>query len=377
MATTRIDIDRYLENWRDEVDSAAVYRAMAQSEGNAELATVYRRLADAEERHAGFWEDRLTAAGATLPQRRTSWRARVMVWTARRAGAAAVLPTVAAGEHTDRGMYDQQPETESTSLRADERSHARLLATIAGSSSSRGMAGDAIARLEGRHRTVGGNTLRAAVLGGNDGLVSNLALVMGVAGAGLAQDAIVVTGLAGLLAGAGSMAMGEWISVQSAREQAKRQLRVEADELAAFPDEEAEELTLIYQAKGLPEDQARDLAQRLIADEDQALAVLASEEVGIDPSDLGGSPWTAAVTSFLLFAVGATFPLLPFLVLTGAAGVVGSVVASGLALVALGAVITVFTGRDAWRSGLRQLAIGLAASGLTYGLGTLLGVSLT
>lgn len=278
-----------------------------------ELAGVYRRLAEAEERHATFWEDKLTPAGVTLPDRRPGWRARVMAWVARRAGAAVVLPTVAAAEHTNRGMYDQQPETEQTTMRGDERSHARLLAAVAGPT-SRGMSGEAIARLEGRHRTVGGNTLRAAVLGANDGLVSNLALVMGVAGAGLAQDAVVVTGLAGLLAGAGSMAMGEWISVQSAREQAGRQLRIEADELAAFPEEEAEELTLIYQAKGLPEDQARGLASRLLADDDQALSVLANEELGIDPNDLGGSPWTAAITSFLLFAVGAIVPLVPYFI---------------------------------------------------------------
>jgi VIT1/CCC1 family predicted Fe2+/Mn2+ transporter len=173
------------------------------------------------------------------------------------------------------------------------------------------------------------------------------------------------------------MAMGgEWISVQSAREQAERQLQVEADELAALPEEEAEELTLIYQAKGLPEDRARGLATRLLADDEQALTVLANEELGIDPNDLGGSPWSAAITSFLLFAVGAIVPLLPYLFLAGAAGVIASITASGLALIALGAVITVFTGHSAWRSGLRQLTIGLAAAGLTYGLGTLLGVSL-
>lgn len=370
------DTDRYRENWQAEIDSIAIYRAMAEGEANRDLATVYRSLADVEERHADFWEQRLREAGAAVPPRRPGWRARVLAAVAHRLGAGSVLPTVTADEHTNQRMYDTQPETEGTGLRADERSHARLLATISGPS-TRGLAGEDIARFEGRHRAIGGNTLRAAVLGANDGLVSNLALVMGVAGAGLAQRSIVITGLAGLVAGAGSMAMGEWISVQSSREQAERQLRVEAAELSAFPREEVEELRLIYQAKGLPEPEARSLAERLVTRDDAALDVLATEELGIDPQDLGGSPWTAAGASFLLFAVGAIVPLLPFLLLGARLAVAASIVASGVALLALGIAITVFTGRSAWRSGLRQLVIGLAAAALTYGVGALVGVSIS
>lgn len=378
---------RYLENWQDEVDSAATYRAMADGEDDARLAGLYRRLAETEERHAAFWEEQLRGAGMRVPDRRPGWRARVLAWTARRFGARHVLPTVAAAEHADQRMYDRQPETDGTGLQVDERSHARLLSTLAaptgtgmpggsGLPGPGGLPGGVIARLEGRHRAVGGNTLRAAVLGANDGLVSNLSLVSGVAGAGLAQGSIVVAGLAGLLAGAGSMAMGEWVSVQSAKEQSERQLQIEGDELDTVPDEEAEELRLIYQAKGLPPDQARAVVERLMADRDTALSALATEELGLDPDDLGGSPWTAAGASFLLFAVGALVPLVPFLVLAGTAAVVASVAASALGLLALGAAITLFTGRSAWRSGLRQVAIGLGAAGLTYGVGALVGVSL-
>ena len=153
-----------------------------------------------------------------------------------------------------------------------------------------------------------GNALRAAVLGANDGLVSNASLVMGVAGAELAGRSILITGLAGLLAGSLSMALGEWLSVQSARELFAHQIGIEREELLAAPEEEAEELALIYQAKGLPAEQARELGQRLVQDQQTALDTLAREELGIDPAELGGSAWVAAITSFLLFSAGRHHP---------------------------------------------------------------------
>lgn len=372
----RADVKRYRRNRQDEIDSAAVYRAMAAGEQDARLAGVYERLAEVEERHAGFWEERLAGVGAPAGPRRPSWRSLVLGAVARRFGPGVVLPTVAGGEQENQHVYDDQAETAGTSLPADERSHARLLRQLVGSSSA-GMEGGALARLEGRHRAVGGNALRAAVLGANDGLVSNLSLVMGVAGAALAQEAILVTGLAGLIAGAGSMAMGEWISVQSSRELSERQLRVEAEEIAAIPDEEREELSLIYQAKGLPEAQARAIAARFMADEETALDVMAREELGIDPDTLGGSAWEAAITSFLLFALGAIVPVLPFLFLAGIRAAVTSVALSAVALYGIGAAITLFTGRPAWRSGGRQVLFGLAAAAFTYGVGSLIGVAVT
>jgi VIT1/CCC1 family predicted Fe2+/Mn2+ transporter len=365
------DIARYMANWQDEVDSAALYRAVAGAESNAQLAGVYQKLAAAEERHAAFWEGKLRAAGRPVPPRKIGWRTRVLGGLAKRFGPQFVLPTINQMEQADVSSYDSQSEAAHTHLPADERSHARLLRTISG-----GLEGSAVAQLEGRHRATSGNALRAAVLGANDGLLSNFSLVMGVAGAQLTGQAILITGLAGLLAGAGSMAMGEWISVQSSRELYTRQIRVEAAEIEEVPDEEEEELALIYQAKGLPEAQARAMAARIMADPATALDTLSREELGIDPQELGGSAYEAAITSFVLFAIGAIVPVAPFIFLSGWQAVVVSAVLSALALFGIGAAITLMTGRSVLFSGMRQVAIGIAAAALTYGLGTLLGVAI-
>jgi VIT1/CCC1 family predicted Fe2+/Mn2+ transporter len=274
-----------------------------------------------------------------------------------------------------RNDYAAQSETAHTRMPAQERSHARVLKAML--KRPEGAPGSELARVEGRHRNVGGNALRAAVLGANDGLCSNLALVMGVAGASTSSHAILVTGLAGLLAGACSMALGEWVSVTSSRELAERELRVERDELEAAPEEEREELQLIYEAKGIPKDEAKQLSMRLLDDHGAALDVLAREELGIDPDELGGSARVAAVTSFLLFAFGAAFPVVPFLITSGTVALVASVVVSGLALFGIGAAITLFTGRAVWLSGGRQTILGLAAAGVTYGVGTLLGAAVS
>jgi VIT1/CCC1 family predicted Fe2+/Mn2+ transporter len=200
---------------------------------------------------------------------------------------------------------------------------------------------------------------------------------MGVAGAQLNAQAILITGFAGLLAGAGSMAMGEWISVQSSRELYTRQISIEAAELEEVPEEEEEELSLIYQAKGIPENQAKIIAARLMADKSSALDTLSREELGIDPKELGGSAWEAAITSFFLFAVGAIIPVSPFIFLTGWPAVITSAILSALALLGIGAAITLLTGKSVWFSGLRQVLIGMAAAALTYALGTLLGVAVS
>jgi VIT1/CCC1 family predicted Fe2+/Mn2+ transporter len=199
---------------------------------------------------------------------------------------------------------------------------------------------------------------------------------MGVAGAELSARGILVTGLAGLLAGAGSMALGEWLSVQSSRELYERQLRIEREELAAAPEEEAEELALIYQAKGISADQARALAKQVIDSPESALGTLAREELSIDPEELGGSAWVAAITSFVLFAVGAIIPVLPFLFLQDGAAVAASIAVSALALLGIGAAITLMTGRNVWFSAGRMLLFGLGAAGLTFAVGRLIGVTL-
>jgi VIT1/CCC1 family predicted Fe2+/Mn2+ transporter len=279
---------------------------------------------------------------------------------------------MAGKESAARGQYDDQPEAAGTGMAADERSHARLLRTL-----TSGMEGGMLARFEGRHRAVGGNALRAAVLGANDGLVSNFSLVMGIAGAGGVGSAIVVAGFAGLLAGALSMALGEWLSVQSARELYANQIRVEAAEIEEIPEEEEEELRLIYEAKGIVSEVAREMAHRIVTgDRASAVDTLAREELGIDPEELGGSAWVASATSFFLFATGAIIPVIPFLFLHGFPGIALSAGLSGLALFGVGAAITLVTGRGLLSSATRQLAFGMAAAAITYGIGTLVGTAI-
>jgi vacuolar iron transporter family protein len=171
--------------------------------------------------------------------------------------------------------------------------------------------------------------------------------------------------------------MGEWLSVTSARELYTRQIATEKAELEEIPEEEQEELELIYQAKGLPADKAKELAARIIANPETALDTLAREELGINPDDLGGSPWTAAGTSFLLFAIGAIFPVAPFFFLSGSAVIVTSLVVSACAMFGIGAGTTLFTGRGMLFSGMRQVAIGIAAAAVTFGLGRLIGASIS
>ncbi len=364
------DIDRWRADLQGEIDGIAVYRAMAAGEREPALSAVYGKLADAEARHASVWESKLREAKAWARAPSPSWQARLLALLARRGGVALVAQTMAGAEARDRAMYDDQPEA-GLDLPREERSHARLLREAGGAS------GAAIARLEGRHRMSGGNALRAAVLGVNDGLVSNFSLVMGVAGAGGDAHAVMVAGAAGLLAGSLSMALGEWLSVQSARELYTHQIAVEREELEVAPDEEEEELALIYQAKGASEEQARAMAHQLVhGDARAALDVLAREELSIDPGELGGSAYVASGTSFAMFALGAVVPLIPHLVASGTAAVVASAIVSGLALFGVGALITVITGQSAVRAGTRQLLIGIAAAAVTYGLGRLFGAAI-
>jgi len=263
----------------------------------------------------------------------------------------------------------------SPAMAGEEQSHNFMLRQIARTTRG-GMEGAAVAQLEGRHRSTGGNALRAAVLGANDGLVSNLSLVMGIAGATLGGKTVLITGLAGLLAGAISMALGEWLSVQSSRELYQHQIQVEEAEIESNPEEEAEELALIYQARGLKPDQAKTLADSILANKESAVETLAREELGLDPKELGGSAWEAAITSFVLFAIGAVIPVIAFMFLSGMTAVIVSIAFSVVGLFALGAVITLFTGRTVLYSGFRMVIFGLLAAAVTFGIGRLIGVSI-
>ncbi|MGB4863779.1 MAG: VIT1/CCC1 family protein, partial [Tepidiformaceae bacterium] len=287
------DIKRYQRNLQDEVDGSALYRLLAEAEKDPHLREVYTRLAASEGRHQALWADRLRAAGAEVPDYKPSFRVKTLGWLARRFGTATVSPIVTRMEMAATTMYDTQPEAIAANLPADERSHARLFREIGRSGAGR-LDVD-IARVEGRHRAASGNALRAAVLGANDGLVSNLLLVMGVAGAAPGRDFVLLAGLGGLLAGAISMALGEWISVRSSAEAFARQVAIEREELEANPEEEEEELFLIYRAKGLNEPDARAMAARIISNHEVALDTLTREELGMSESEVGNA-WVAGGT---------------------------------------------------------------------------------
>jgi vacuolar iron transporter family protein len=357
----------------DERNSAYLYGALAEVEKNPKLAEVYRRLSATEQGHAEAWAAKLRAAGVEPPVFKATRRTRVLAWAGRRFGPSSVMPSLTNMEN--KGTQDYSQTTGDAGMAASEQSHSRLLRAISLSGQG-GMEGGVLAQLEGRHRSAGGNALRAAVLGANDGLVSNFSLVMGVAGASMAGKAILLTGIAGLLAGAISMALGEWISVQSSRESYQKQIRTETAELLQAPEEEAEELSLIYQARGLDESAARQLAQHIIDDQDHAVDALVRDELGIDTAELGGSAWEAAIASFLLFAIGAIIPVFPFFFISGLTAVAVSAACSAIGLFLIGSAITLFTGRSVLSSGTRQMIFGLTAAAITYAIGRLIGVNI-
>lgn len=376
------DLDRLSTNYADEMDGAALYRALAEAEPEPATKRVFERLAEVEETHAQFWGRKIEALGARLPSVRPGFRTRALGFLARQFGPRFVLPTIQAAESRDGAKYDGQADAVAAGLAATEKMHATELAALRAGPPPRPsrkgpLTGAQIAKLEGRRHNLGGNALRAAVLGANDGLVSNMSLVMGVAGAALDEQAILLTGIAGLIAGACSMALGEWLSVTSSRELYEREIGKEAEELANSPEEERKELSLIYQSKGMPEAEAEALATRLMQDQKAALDTLAREELGIDPDELGGSAWTAAGTSFGLFSAGAILPVLPFFFLTGIGAVIASLALGGAGLFAIGVGTSLFTGRGWLFSGARQLLIGLAAAAITYAAGAAVGATLS
>lgn len=370
--TTKSDMERYRENIRDEQESAALYQAFAQTETDPHLAELYRRLAATEQHHAEFWGEQLRHAGEAIPTYTPGWRVRVLTWLAQHLGVNSVLPIVTSMEQKAQHAYDDQPEAQASGLPGQEQSHARVFASLQ-TATQRGIAGPVLAQLEGRHRNTGGNALRAAVLGASDGLTTSLSLIMGVAGADLSRQSILVTGFAGLLAGALSMAIGEWLSVQSARELYGHQIEVERRELAEIPDEEREELSLIYQAKGIDEESAQRMADRLLGQKETALDTLAREELGVNPEELGGSAWEAAIMSFLLFSLGALLPILPFLFGSGLLMIALSVALSVLGLFGIGAGISLTTGAPLLKAAGRQVLFGLLAATITFTLGKLVG----
>jgi vacuolar iron transporter family protein len=370
VSVTKADLKRYAENYLREQDGIALYRALARAEKDPARAEIFEKLAKAEGRHATRWARLLKNNGAAVPQYTPSWRVLVLGWLSRRFGTQHVLPVVSGLESRDQDVYRGQ--VEAAGIPAEERSHMRTLRAMQNKAVTDGP--ESILDLEGWHRTSYGGSLRAAVFGANDGLVSNFSLVMGIAGANAEPRFVLLAGIAGLLAGASSMAAGEYVSVQSQRELYEQQIAIEREELEMSPDEEQEELSLIYQAKGVPSSEAEELAKRIISNPDTAIDTLAREELGLDPAALG-SPWIAAASSFFAFACGAAIPVIPYVITSGNHAFVASAIACGVSLFVIGGLISLFTGRNFFFSGFRMLGIGALAAGLTYFIGKLLGVS--
>lgn len=370
----REDVRRWRELLHGERQAAALYDRLALSvEG--ERAEVLRELAQVERRHAAHWEERLRAAGQDVPPPGPpTRRTRMLSATARRVSLDAVLPLIERAERSDAGIYDADPDA-APGMAADERGHAQTLASLR--SPGRPRAGDpppeGIAGRERWHRGDRSGAVRAAIFGVSDGLVSNAALVMGFAGAGASRSGVLLAGVAGMLAGAFSMAAGEYVSMSGQREMFERELSLEAQELREKPEEELEELVLLYRAKGLPADQAREIAERIMSDHQVALNTLAREELGLDPEELG-NPWSAAWSSMVAFAAGALVVVLPYLVTGGTVAFVAAVTLAIVAAAGVGAAIGALNGRSRVRSAARQVLVGVVAAGVTYGVGSLLGV---
>jgi vacuolar iron transporter family protein len=363
-------VKRWRELLSSERDAAALYSRMAEAEETGERQQIFRDLAAIELKHAAHWESRLREAGAEVPAPgRPSMRTRLLGAAAGRLSTAAVLPLIERAEQADAGMYDDEPDA-TPGMAADERSHARTLAHLM--DGGKPDPATQIRRRERWHRGDRSGGLRAAVFGISDGLVSNTALVMGFAGSGTTRSVTLLAGIAGLLAGSFSMAAGEYISMSSQREMYEREISLEQAELEEKPEEEHAELVLIYRAKGLPRAEAERLADQIMADREVALDTLAREELGLDPGQLG-SPWVAAISSLLSFAIGALVVIIPYL---AGSGVAAAVTAIGLALAAMfgvGATIGALNGRSAIRMGLRQMLTGALAAAVTFGVGHLIG----
>ena len=335
------------DSWYEEMQSAWLYEVLAKTEPHSGRSQLFATLSREAQDQASHWQARLADAGQLVPEFAPSLRARLVAALVRLIGVRPLKQVLG-------GMK------------------VRGLSTYGPSRPAGHVMPSAVADVGLSHQQLGGGNLRAAVFGANDGLVSNSSLVLGMAGATGSADLVVTAGIAGLLAGALSMAAGEYVSVRSQRELYEHQIDLERKELAEYPDEEAEELALIYEARGMQLTEARDVARKMLADPDHALDVLAREELGLDPDGLG-SAIGAAVFSFVSFSLGAIIPILPFV--AGFGALRETIAMTAASLFAMGAIISLFTGRGAWWGGLRMLAIGGSAGAITYLIGSVIGVS--
>jgi VIT1/CCC1 family predicted Fe2+/Mn2+ transporter len=354
-----------------EIDAWYLYARLAEHETDDVLIEVFRQMSEIEKSHAvEFCKNAgLDFQAIAFP----SWRAKTLNRIGKILGYDYVLGALMETEKVLSEVVIQQKKKDNIHLTGAENSHAQVLKNILANTGR--ASGTRLARFEKRHRSVGGNAIRAAVLGGNDGLVSNFSLVMGVAGATSGGEGVLLAGVAGLLAGALSMALGEWISVKSSQELYQNQMQLEMDELELNPEGERKELVLIYMAKGLSREQAENIVDELMTDKKRTHEILVKEELGINAEELEGSAMEAAVSSFVLFAVGAIIPVMPFFFTNGFTAIWISALGSAIGLFVIGAAITLFTGRNVLYSGGRQVLFGMAAAAITFGIGKWIGVS--
>lgn len=361
-----------LNNIQTEIDAGFLYQVLADNEKDPNVAQVFRQMSEIEHTHALAFAGKHNIRPEDLPG--PSQRARMLRLIGKLFGYDYILGVLLDTEKSISASILNARKQQQQESSISDTAHVTILKNIL--NTSKHISATNLARFEKRHRSVGGNALRAAVLGGNDGLVSNFSLVMGIAGATSGQEDVLLTGLAGLLAGALSMALGEWISVKSSQELSENQMQLEMEELETNPEGEEKELALIYISKGIPEAQARQMAADAITRKDHAHEILVREELGINPDELEGSAMEAAITSFALFAVGAIIPVIPFFFSGGMMAILLSATLSAIGLFVIGAAITLFTGKSVWYSGMRQVVFGLLAAAITFGIGKLIGVSL-
>lgn len=361
------------KNLQTEVDACFLYNKLADAESDTTVANVFRQMSAIEKSHAEAFLKKLNPRSeAVFPP--PSLRAKTLNTIGKIFGYDYVLGVLMDTEKSISAAVINAKNKNKLPLTGSETSHVKILRALLENESK--VTGSNVAKFESRHRSVGGNALRAAVLGGNDGLVSNFSLVMGIAGATAGGTGVLLAGVAGLLAGALSMALGEWISVKSSQELHENQMQLEMNELETNPEGELKELALIYMAKGIPEDQANAMAAEIMLDKDQAHQIMVREELGINGEELKGFAMEAAIYSFILFALGAVIPVIPFMFTSGTTAIIICVICSAAGLFLIGSAITLFTARSIWYSGFRQVIFGLIAAAITFGIGKLIGVTL-
>ncbi|MCG9792884.1 VIT1/CCC1 transporter family protein [Flavobacterium algicola] len=370
-----MDLKKLKGQLQIEVDTAFLYESIAVAQSDENLIRVLESLGQIEKGHAAQMLEKVVGIEPSYKMPSPSLRAKLQLKLGKIFGYGSIISSLSNIEKQFAVNAIKNKLKSGEKPNGFEHNHLKIIEAV-NDNAALNVSGGLLSKFESRHKSVGGNALRAAVLGSNDGLVSNMSLVMGVAGAAVSNNTILLTGSAGLLAGAISMALGEWLSVQSSRELNQRQIDLETEELAASPEEEKKELVLLYQAKGMNKEEAQKLAEKAFENPQSAIEAIITEELGIDKKELGGSAWEAAIASFILFSIGAIIPLYPFIILDGKNAIYLSVGSSFVGLFGIGAAITLLTGKSALFSGIRQVSFGLAAAAITYGIGSLIGVSL-